>query len=263
MEAGPRVDDVRRSSARISDGPFAASRRVTAGVRRVLTAIVVTSQIALGAASAAAPAPQSHRTASAASHTFHAKVAGVIDGDTIHVVDDHSVPFTIRLDGIDCPESGQPFGGVARRFVRAAAFDRNVEIRVVDRDAHQRLVARVSVDGQDLSTQLLRAGLAWHYTEYSHDAALASAEQDARQAKRGLWSESNAVPPWVWRRDAGAKNASRGPDAESGPFFANTSSRVFHAASCRNAHCKNCSVTFATAQAAEAAGYRPAGDCLR
>jgi micrococcal nuclease len=236
---------------------------MTAGVRIVLASLLVASHLAFGAVSAAAPGPQSRHTAPAKPHLFHAKVAAVVDGDTIHVVDDHGVPLNIRLDGIDCPESGQPFGGVARRFVRAAAFDRDVEIRVVDQDAYERLVARVSVDGQDLSTQLLRAGLAWHYTEYSHDAALASAEKDARQAKRGLWSESNAVPPWVWRRDGGAKNASRGPDAESGPFFANTSSRVFHAASCRNAHCKNCTVTFVTAQAAEAAGYRPAGDCLR
>jgi len=133
----------------------------------------------------------------------------------------------------------------------------------MDNDRHGRLVARVLVDGQDLSAQLLRAGLAWHYTDYSHDAALAAAEREARQAKRGLWSEANAVPPWVWRRPTTAKNVSRGADHESGPVIANTSSRVFHAASCRNAHCQNCTVKFVTAQAAEAAGYRPAGDCLR
>ena len=236
---------------------------LTRSFRLVPAVLALAAALAATGAAPLASVPQSPRSAAKHATTFHARVASVVDGDTLRVIDGSGAALIVRVEGIDCPESGQPFGGVARRFMRAAAFDRDVDVRVVGRDAHKRLIARVSVGGQDLSTQLLRAGLAWHYTEYSHDAALAAAEKDARQAKRGLWSEPNAVPPWVWRRDAGAKHASRGPDAESGPFFANTSSRVFHAASCRNAHCKNCTETFATAQAAEAAGYRPAGDCLR
>ena len=194
---------------------------------------------------------------------FRATVLSVVDGDTLHVRDGAGVPLDVRLDGIDRPESGQPFGGVARRHVRAAAFDRVVDVRKVGMDSRGRLIARVLADGRDLSVELLKEGLAWHYTDFSHDAALAAAEREARTAKRGLWSEANAVPPWVWRRQPDAARASRGPDDAAGPFFANTSSRVFHAASCRNAHCKNCTETFATATAAKNAGYRPAGDCLR
>jgi micrococcal nuclease len=243
------VDGVKWSSARVSDGRF------------VLISVAAYFAVIGGASSASAP--QSAHSAPSNARTFTAKVTGVVDGDTLHVTDSGGDSLTIRVEGIDCPESGQPYGGVARRFTRAAVFDRVVDVRVMDSDRHGRLVARVLVEGQDLSTQLLHAGLAWHYTDYSHYAAFAAAEREARQAKRGLWSEANAVPPWVWRRDSAAKTVSRGPDNESGPFFANTSSRVFHAANCRNAHCKNCTVKFATAQAAEAAGYRPAGDCLR
>lgn len=195
---------------------------------------------------------------------FTAKVTSVVDGDTLHVVGDDGVELVIRVEGIDCPESGQPYGGVARRFTRAEAFDRRVQVRVMDTDRHGRLVARVYLDGTDLSVRLLRAGLAWHYTDYSHDPVLAAAEQEARRAKRGLWSDASPVAPWLWRRQSRESHASRGvPDAAAGPFFGNTSSRVFHSATCKNAHCRNCSVTFSTAQAAEAAGYRPAGDCLR
>ena len=204
-------------------------------------------------------APQAKATAV----VFRAKVVSVVDGDTLHVVDTAGVPLDVRLDGIDCPESGQPFGGVARRHLRAAAFDRFVEVRKVGMDSHGRVVARVRVDGRDLSVDLLQAGLAWHYTDYSRDAGLAAAERDARTAKRGLWSEPNALPPWVWRRQPREIHVSRGPDDEAGPFVANTSSRVYHAASCQNAHCTNCTATFATASAAKNAGYRPAGDCLR
>jgi micrococcal nuclease len=258
------VNGLKRSSVHISNGPFPGRRRTLNVVcRRFLPVLAVASYLTLGAGTSTAIDPQSSRPAPSKAHAFRAKVAAVVDGDTIHVIDGSGIALNIRVEGIDCPESGQPYGGVARRFTRAAVFDRLVDLRVVDKDAHGRLVARVLVDGQDLSTQLLRAGLAWHYTDYSHDTVLASAEREARQAKRGLWSEVDAIPPWVWRRQATARNASRGPDNEKGPFIANTSSRVFHAANCRNAHCKNCTVTFVTAQAARDAGYRPAGDCLR
>jgi len=234
-----------------------------AGVRRALAGLGVAACLMTSGGTSFAAALQSSASTTSHARAFRAKVEAIVDGDTIHVIDGSGRALSIRVEGIDCPESGQPFGGVARRFTRAAVFDRLVDVRVVDTDRHGRLVARVLVDGQDLSTQLLRAGLAWHYTDYSHDAALAAAEREARLARRGLWSEANAVPPWVWRRPTTATNVSRGADNESGPFIANTSSRVFHAASCRNAHCKNCTAKFVTAQAAEAAGYRPAGDCLR
>lgn len=38
---------------------------------------------------------------------------------------------------------------------------------------------------------------------------------------------------------------------------------VFHAPTCKNYNCRNCSVAFATGADAEAAGFKPAGDCLR
>jgi micrococcal nuclease len=232
-------------------------------LRRGVVAIAFALLCASGTASVSALQKSHAPQQRAAGFVFRATVLSVVDGDTLHVRDGAGVPFDVRLDGIDCPEGGQPFGGVARRHIRAAVFDRAVEVRKIGMDSHRRLVARVLVDGRDLSVELLKAGLAWHYTDFSHDAALAAAEREARAAKRGLWSEANAVPPWVWRRQPDAARASRGPDDAAGPFFANTSSRVFHAASCRNAHCKNCTETFATADAARNAGYRPAGDCLK
>jgi endonuclease YncB( thermonuclease family) len=255
------VDGVKRSSAGVS--ARSVSPRRISGAVHVAVAALAAACLSVGGHISAASVLQSLRSAPSKAHTFRAKVAAVVDGDTLHVTDVAGASFNIRLEGIDCPESGQPFGGVALRFTRAAAFDRDVEVRVVDKDWRGRLVARVFVDGEDLSLKLLRAGLAWHYTDYSHDTVLASAERDARQAKRGLWSEASAVPPWVWRREATARAASRGIDDQAGPFVANTSSRVFHAANCRNAHCQNCTVTFATTKAAIDAGYRPAGDCLR
>lgn len=62
------------------------------------------------------------------------------------------------------------------------------------------MVARVAVAEQDVSLELIKAGLAWHFKKYSSDPVLAGAEVEARKAKVGLWSMPGAVPPWEWRR---------------------------------------------------------------
>jgi micrococcal nuclease len=43
-------------------------------------------------------------------------------------------------------------------------------------------------------------GLAWHYKQYNKDEELAKLEQQAQQNKIGLWSQSNPVAPWDFRR---------------------------------------------------------------
>ncbi len=63
-------------------------------------------------------------------------------------------------------------------------------------DRYGRTVARVIVDGADASLELVKAGLAWHYTQYSDDPELAKAEQAARSRGIGIWSLPNPIPPW-------------------------------------------------------------------
>ena len=48
--------------------------------------------------------------------------------------------------------------------------------------------------------------MAWHYEKYDHNKRMREAEQSARAAKKGLWAQGDAVPPWDWRA-AGKKNA--------------------------------------------------------
>ena len=140
--------------------------------------------------------------------TFSGEVVGVSDGDTISVLRDNQ-PVKVRLDGIDCPELGQAFGASAKQFTSSLVFGRTVSVKVRTTDQYGRLVGRVSVGRQDLGLELVRAGYAWHYKRYSSDATLGRAEQEARAARRGLWSEARAVPPWEFRAGAteGAQEA--------------------------------------------------------
>jgi len=49
-------------------------------------------------------------------------------------------------------------------------------------------------------------GLAWHYKQYADEQspgdreAYSAAEEAARDARRGVWSDSEPVPPWEWRK---------------------------------------------------------------
>ena len=77
---------------------------------------------------------------------------------------------------------------------------KTVRVDVRGRDRNGREVARVHVDGRDLSLELLRAGFAWHYRRYSRESSLARLQAEARAARRGLWADARPVPPWEWRR---------------------------------------------------------------
>lgn len=49
------------------------------------------------------------------------------------------------------------------------------------------------------STDLVAAGLAWHYATFSDDPQFAGAQRAAQAAGVGLWADRQPVPPWEWR----------------------------------------------------------------
>ncbi len=128
------------------------------------------------------------------------KVVSVHDGDTITVVVGKR-QHKIRLDGIDAPELGQDFGRRSRQLLSDLCFGKIVTVRVVDVDRYGREVGDVRVGNVDANAELVRAGLAWHYKQYSDDPRLDALENEARTAKRGLWAGSDPIPPWDWRHD--------------------------------------------------------------
>jgi endonuclease YncB( thermonuclease family) len=75
------------------------------------------SQVQRSPSAAASPEPSTGITEKSAADIlaeFTAKVVKVTDGDTIHVLTDAKETIRIRLNGIDAPELGQPFGNNAR-----------------------------------------------------------------------------------------------------------------------------------------------------
>ena len=122
-----------------------------------------------------------------AGETYTGECVGVTDGDTISVMHAGKA-VKIRLEGIDSPEMGQDFGTRAKQFTSALVFGKDVEVKEYYLDRYGRMVARVLEGGQDVSLELVKAGVAWHFKKYSSDPVLAGAEEEARTAKWRLWS---------------------------------------------------------------------------
>lgn len=128
------------------------------------------------------------------------KVIGIKDGDTIDILHNEK-KLTIRLAHIDCPEKKQPFGAAAKKFMSEKCFGKAVIIEHNNKyDRNKRLIGEIiNSSGENLNKELVKAGLAWHYKQYSSDTAYANLENEARKNKVGLWIEINATPPWKWR----------------------------------------------------------------
>jgi Micrococcal nuclease (thermonuclease) homologs len=133
---------------------------------------------------------------------FVGKVVGVSDGDTIKVMKDGKV-VKVRLAEIDCPEKHQDFGMAAKKFTSDMVFGKDVTVLGFNSDQYGRLIAHVVIADKNLNAELIKAGMAWHYKQYSkvHFVDFAKMEQDARDKKIGLWSVSNPVAPWEFRRE--------------------------------------------------------------
>jgi endonuclease YncB( thermonuclease family) len=137
--------------------------------------------------------------------SWSARVVGVTDGDSVTVLRDRHEQVKIRLYGIDAPERGQPFGTKSRQHLAGLVFGKEVRIIPRDTDRYGRTVGQIEVAGRDVSTDMIRAGLAWWLDRYApKDDALRSAERSAREAKVGLWSDPAPVAPWEWRKAARA-----------------------------------------------------------
>jgi len=125
-------------------------------------------------------------------------VMAVTDGDSVRIrLDGVSQTIRVRLEGIDAPETGEPFSGQARNAARVLIFRKRVLVKATDVDSYDRLVARVIVDGRDASIELLQAGLACHFTRFENDAALAKAQLDAITSGRGFWAADAQKPRCV------------------------------------------------------------------
>jgi endonuclease YncB( thermonuclease family) len=129
---------------------------------------------------------------------FTGLVARVVDGDTISVIRGKE-PVKVRLEGIDAPETGQPFGTKAKQALSDKIFGQTVTIKTTGKDRYGRTLGVVWLGSRNIDLEMVAEGWAWHFKRYSKDAALADAETQARAKKAGLWADAHPIAPWDWR----------------------------------------------------------------
>ncbi|MEZ2339537.1 thermonuclease family protein [Microcoleus sp.] len=134
----------------------------------------------------------------------------VYDGDTFRVKCDNREQ-KLRLCGIDAPEAKQPLGIESRDYLRSLIAKASNKVIVVemDRDKYNRTVAEVLFDTpngeQSVQEEMLKAGMAYHYKQYSgncHNAdVFDTAEEMGRSQKLGVWRlQGGGQRPWDYRK---------------------------------------------------------------
>lgn len=185
------------------------------------------------------------------------RVVGVTDGDTLTVLHAGRQTTKVRLAGIDAPESSQDFGSRAKQALSAKVFERDVRVGITDHDRYGRAVGDIYLEGRWINEELVREGLAWHYTDYSDDARLAKAEREARAAGAGVWSAGTPTAPWDYRRGERSQPAGSevvGPDTM---VFITRTGTKYHRYGCRSLSKSRMALRLAEARL----NYGPCGSC--
>lgn len=132
-------------------------------------------------------------------------VSSVRDGDTV-TVGIGVERIRVRLAGIDAPELKQPYGKEARDFLASRVLNKSIVVSWRKKDKYRRTVGMLLLDGRDVNLELIRAGLAWHYTKYAPeqiDSArmlYSATERQAHEKRAGLWQDQHPTPPWDYRK---------------------------------------------------------------
>jgi micrococcal nuclease len=128
------------------------------------------------------------------------KVIAIIDGDTYDALIDGNIIIRIRMEGIDAPERGMPFYRFSKNYLSQLCFNEIVKININGKDGYDRFIAYSYLsDGRELSHEIIKAGLAWHFKKYNSDTTLSQLETQARNLKLGLWINENPMAPWTNR----------------------------------------------------------------
>ena len=135
------------------------------------------------------------------SNNLFASHVTVIDGDTIRLGD-----VKIRFSGIDAPEINQTCvasegkvacGKISRDLLIEKVTNNKISCTDEGKDFYGRVLGECFVNGESLSSYLVREGFAFAYRKYSNKYI--EDEEYAKFNKLGMWSMEFQYP-WDYRR---------------------------------------------------------------
>ena len=140
------------------------------------------------------------------------KVNRVTDGDTIKVSGNGESKITVRLVGIDAPETskkknepGQPYSKKSTKHLAGLVLNKSVTVKSYGTDRYGRTLGVVFVNEQNVNIEMVKAGLAEAYRGRPAKGLDMNpyweAEAGAKKAGIGMWSlGDNYISPKKWRR---------------------------------------------------------------
>jgi micrococcal nuclease len=77
---------------------------------------------------------------------------------------------------------------------------KQIILQRVDSDRYGRTIAHIHCDSVHLNWRQVEDGMAWCFPKYlKHRAECLAREVTAREAKRGLWRDTQPMAPWEFR----------------------------------------------------------------
>lgn len=133
---------------------------------------------------------------------YFVKVVAISDGDTFIGLTQDSIEIRFRLQGIDAPEKNQPYSNKSKEKLSELIFGKRVGIKVHTKyDKYGRPVVYVyTPEGLDVSAEMLKSGMAWHFKKYDNSDTYNELENKARYKKIGLWQDDNPISPWDYKK---------------------------------------------------------------
>lgn len=122
----------------------------------------------------------------------------VADGDTIEAKG-HDIETKVKLVGIDAPETskkksgiGQPYSQQAKKYLTELVLNKTVDIKGYGLGPYNRILGVIFLNGININLEMVKAGLAEVYQGKPprgfDTVPYSQAEEEAREAKRGMWS---------------------------------------------------------------------------
>jgi len=132
------------------------------------------------------------------SDNLEVNVLRVVDGDTC-VIQWNDMSLKVRLIGVDTPETVHPFkpiefyGKQASNFLKSQIENKIIHLKFDENkiDKYGRILAYVYLGDTLINSEIIKQGYGYAYTRFPFlmKSIFIKLEEEAREAKRGLWKE--------------------------------------------------------------------------
>ena len=141
-----------------------------------------------------------------------AVITYVGDGDGASYTDSKGNRINCRIDTFDAPETAKPkqgkpaqaYGEESKNLLQQLILNKEVTVRISQPAQpgknFDRSLCQIEIEGKNIDKVMLQEGAAWVYKTFRGNPELMAAEKSARDAKKGLWADPNAVNPEAFRR---------------------------------------------------------------